>query len=271
MTPVHGKIRPRGAPRHELAMALVTRDVLGRYRGSAMGLTWTFVVPLLMLAIYTFVFGNIFKARWGGHGGDGSTLDFALLLFVGLILHSLLSEVLTRAPTIIVAHTNFVKRVVFPLDLLPAMTVFTALFHFFISFGVFLVFFAVVKETIHPTVLWLPVIVAPFALLLTGCAWFLAGAAVYYRDVGQIMGLAATVLLFLSPVFYPASMVPANLLPLFNLNPLTFIIEQARAVSFTGTAPDFIGLAIYTGVATVAALLGRASFQAMRKGFADVL
>lgn len=261
------------ARRYDLAKALVTRDILGRYRGSSIGLAWTFLVPLLMLGIYTFVFGSIFQARWDdsvGEGGGG-TLDFALLLFIGLMLHSFMTEIFMRAPSIIISNTNIVKKVVFPLEILPLMTVLTSLFHFFVSFAVFLAFFALVKGTIHPTVLWLPIVIAPLAVLLAGCAWVLAGLSVYYRDIGHLMGFVATVLLFLSPIFYPASRLPEHLRPLFQINPLTFIIEQSRAIAFTGIAPDFLGLAIYAVFAVAVAVAGRKLFELMRRGFSDVL
>ncbi|MBB4267064.1 ABC transporter permease [Roseospira visakhapatnamensis] len=266
--------RPARAARIDLAYVLIKRDILGRYRGSAMGLLWSFLVPLMMLGIYTFVFGEIFQARWSGRGaedGATSTLDFALLLFIGLMNHSLLAESLTRSAGIILSHVNYVKRVVFPLDLLPVMIVMSALFHFVISLGVFITFYVVVKQTIHPTILWLPLILAPFTILTVGLSWFVAAAGVYYRDVIQIMNLGVTVLLFLSPVLYPASMLPENLRPLFTLNPLTFVIEESRAVIFHGLGPDWWGLLVYTGVALVVAVLGHRAFMAMRKGFADVL
>ncbi|MBK1664076.1 sugar ABC transporter permease [Rhodospirillum rubrum] len=253
---------------------LIKRDILGRYRGSAMGLFWAFLVPLLMLSIYTFVFGGIFQARWserGINGGAPDTLDFALLLFIGLMAHSLLTESLIRSSSIIISNTNFVKRVVFPLDILPLMTVLSALFHFFISFTVFLLFFFAVKHTLHPGILWLPLILLPFVVMTTGFCWFVAAAGVYYRDVAQLMGLGSTVLMFLSPVLYPASMIPAELLPLFHLNPLTFVIEQSRAVVFYGLSPDWQGLGLYTAIAIGVALVGYWAFSAMRKGFADVL
>ncbi len=265
---------PERRTKFDLAYMLIKRDILGRYRGSAMGLLWSFVVPLMMLGIYTFVFGEIFQARWSGRateGGTTSTLDFALLLFIGLMNHGFLAESLTRSAGIIIGHASYVKRVVFPLDLLPVMTVMSALFHFFVSLLVFIVFYVVVKGSLQPTLLYLPLILAPFVILSTGICWLVAGAGVYFRDVIQFMNLGVTVLLFLSPVLYPASMLPENLLPIFNLNPLTFVIEQSRAVIFLGVSPDWGGLAVYTGVAFLVAFLGYRSFMAMRKGFADVL
>jgi lipopolysaccharide transport system permease protein len=263
----------RGA-KADLAIILIKRDVLGRYRGSAMGILWSFVVPLMMLGIYTFVFGEIFQARWTSHpreqGADG-TLDFALLLFIGLMNHGFLAETLTRSASIILGHVNYVKRVVFPIELLPVMVVMSALFHLLINLLVFIVFYLAVKGTIQPTILCLPLIVLPFIILTQGLCWLVAGAGVYYRDVVQIMNLSVTVLLFMSPVLYPATMLPEKLLPLFKLNPLTFVIEQSRDAIYYGIAPDWSGLAIYSVVALVVAILGHRAFMAMRNGFADVL
>lgn len=262
------------ARKSDLAVTLAKRDILGRYKGSAIGLAWTFLLPLLMLGVYTFVFGSILNARWGGAetaGSDGASLDFALLLFIGLMLHSFMTEVLMRAPSIIVAHSNIVKKVVFPVEILPFMLVLTSLFHFFISFSVFLTFFFFVKGYIHLTVLWIPVIVLPLAIMLCGISWFIAAVAVYYRDFGHLIGFVSTILLFLSPIFYPASRFPEAFLPLFQLNPLTFIIEEARASAFSGVMPDLAGLGLYTVVAVVIAFTGRYLFGNMRKGFNDVL
>ena len=258
---------------YAVAAPLFKRDILARYRGSVMGLAWTFLVPLLMLAVYTFMFGRVFQMRWSADGvaDNSGTLGFALTLFIGLITHSYATEVLTRAPTIILANTNLVKRVVFPLEIFPIMTVSTALFQYFVSLCVFLVFQLAVTGSISFGILWLPVIVLPFTIMLFGFAWFLASAAVYFRDISQIMGLVATVLLFMSPIFYPISRLPAELWPVFLLNPLTFVIEQSRVVVFSNSAPDFSGLAIYSAVAVIIAILGNLAFTRMRRGFSDVL
>ncbi|WP_306150202.1 MULTISPECIES: ABC transporter permease [unclassified Roseibium] len=256
-----------------IAAPLFQRDMLGRYRGSVMGLAWTFFVPLLMLAIFTFMFGTVFQMRWAAKGAPATdgTLGFALTLFIGLITHSFISEVITRAPSIIVSNANMVKRLVFPLEIFPVMVVSTALLQYFVGLFIFLAFKLFVTGSISIGALWLPVIILPFTILLCGISWLIAGASVYLRDIGQLMGLAATVLLFMSPVFYPLSMLPDHLWPIFMFNPLTFIIEQSRHVVFTGTAPDWTGLAIYYVVSLGVAAAGFAAFQRMRRGFSDVL
>jgi lipopolysaccharide transport system permease protein len=256
--------------RHRRLIGTLTwRDVLGRYRGSAGGLLWSLVTPILMLSVYTVVFSGIFRAKWSATPQD--PLDYALQLFVGLIIHGLAAEVINRAPGLVVGNVSYVKRVVFPLEILPAVSLFSAVFHFLVSLAVLLVFYAFVHHSLPLTALWLPVVLLPYIVLLSGLSWFLAGIGVYLRDVSQLMGLVTTVLMFLSPVFYPASALPANFQAIFQLNPLTLIIEQARAVIITGTRPDLHALAIYIVPALIIAFLGYRSFKKMKKGFADVL
>lgn len=238
-----------------------------------MGLAWTFLVPILMLAIYTFMFGTVFQMRWAAKGAPATegSLGFALTLFIGLITHSFATEVITRAPSIIVSNANMVKRLVFPLEIFPVMVVSTALLQYFVSLLIFLAFQLFVTGSISIGTLWLPIIILPFTILMCGLSWLIAGASVYLRDIGQLMGLAATVLLFMSPIFYPISMLPDHLWPIFIFNPLTFIIEQSRVVVFSNSPPDWAGLLIYYVVAFGFAGAGFAAFQRMRRGFSDVL
>jgi lipopolysaccharide transport system permease protein len=255
----------------QLILQMTQREVVGRYKGSAIGLTWSFFNPIFMLAVYTFVFSEIFKARWGGVGGDESKTQFALILFVGMIVLSLVSEVLNRAPNLIISNVNYVKKVVFPIEILPIITMGAALFHSLISFAVLLVAFTVINGYLHWTAVFLPLIVLPLVVLTLGFSWMLASLGVFLRDVGQTIGIITTLLTFLSPVFYPISAVPERFLPIIMANPLTFIIEQARAVLIWGHLPDWTGLAIYSVVSIIMAWLGYAWFQKTRKGFADVL
>lgn len=245
------------------------REVLGRYRGSAGGLLWSLLTPILMLSVYTIVFSGIFQARWSQE--SSSPLDYALQLFVGLIIHGLAAEVLNRSPALLINNVSYVKRVVFPLEILPVVNLLSALFHMLISLAVLLVFYLGVHGQLHATALWLPLVVAPYVVMLSGVGWFLTALGVYLRDIAQLMGLVTMILMFLSPVFYPASALPARFQPIFKLNPLTVIIEQSRAVLLDGKAPDFVSLSIYMLMALVVAFVGYRSFQIMKKGFADVL
>jgi lipopolysaccharide transport system permease protein len=254
-----------------LILQMTRREVAGRYKGSTLGLAWSFFNPVFMLTVYTFVFSEIFKTRWGGLDGNNSKTDFALILFVGLIVLNLFSEVLNRAPGLIIANVNYVKKVVFPIEILPVIAIGAALFHSLISLGVLLAAFAVFNGFLHWTVVFTPLILLPLLILAMGLGWMLASLGVFLRDVGQTIILITTVLMFLSPVFYPVTAVPAKLRPFIMANPLTFIIEQAREVLIWGHFPNWLGLGIYAIAATVMAWAGYAWFQKTRKGFADVL
>lgn len=255
----------------QLIMQMTRREVVGRYKGSAMGLTWSFFNPVFMLVVYTFVFSEVFKARWNGIGDDDNKTMFAMVLFVGMIVLSLFAEVINRAPGLILANVNYVKKVVFPIEILPVVALGAALFHSLISMGVLLAAFALFNGYLHWTVVLLPLVLLPLAVLVTGLAWLLAALGVFLRDVGQTTGIITTVLTFLSPVFYPVTAVPERFRTFIMANPLTFIIEQAREVAILGHVPDWSGLAIYMAVAVLVAWLGFAWFQKSRKGFADVL
>lgn len=254
----------------ELISQLVHREVVGRYRGSFGGLLWSFLNPLLLLVVYTLVFSGVFRARWSTRSDEG-WLDFALVLFVGLIVHGLFAECVNRAPKLILDNVNYVKRVVFPLEVLPWVAIGTAFFHAAVSLLVWALAFFVSEGHLPWTVVWLPVVVLPLLLLTLGLSWFLAATGVYLRDVAHTTGIVTSALLFLSPVFFPISAVAEEWRPLILLNPLTFPIEQARAVLVWGAKPDLLGLALYALAAFVVALLGLAWFQKTRRGFADVV
>lgn len=251
-----------------LIAQMARREVVVRYKGSLVGLGWSFFNPVLMLAVYTFVFSVVFKARWGI--GDDNT-SFAIVLFVGLIVHGLFSEVINRAPGLIGSNVNYVKKVIFPLEILPVVTMGAALFHAFISVLVLLCGFVVLNGYIHWTAILLPVVISPFLLMTLGFAWMIASMGVYLRDVGQFVGQVTTVMLFLSPVLYPISMLPERFHVFLMINPLTFVIEQARIILLLGHLPDWRGLAIYTMVSALVAWLGYFWFQKTRRGFGDVL
>lgn len=252
-----------------LLLEMTRRDVIGRYRGSVMGILWSFLNPVLMLIVYTFVFNVVFRARWGG--AETSRIEFAIVLFVGLIVHALFAECVNRAPGLVLGNVNYVKKVVFPLEILPWMVMGSALFHALISVLVLLAAFALTHHYVNWTVVFLPLLFVPLVLLTMGITWFLASLGVYVRDVGQTTGIATTIMLFLSPVFFPASALPEEYRILLQLNPLTFMIEQARDVVIWGRQLDWAGLAIYSGFGFAAAWLGLIWFQKTRRGFADVL
>lgn len=253
-----------------LVAELVKRDVIGRYRGSFLGLIWSFLHPLFMLLVYVFVFGVVFEIKWGVKLDTGEK-QFAVILFSGLILHALLAECLVRAPGIIVANTQFVKKVVFPLETLPVMLVCTAVFHFLIGFLLLSVFNTVAHQVFYFKSLLFPVIVLPLVLLTLGLSWMLASIGVFVRDIGHITGILATMLLFMCPIFYPLDRVPETFQWVLYLNPLTLIVEQFRIIVIYGKWPDWGALMIYYVVALTVLRAGYRWFQRTRSGFADVL
>jgi lipopolysaccharide transport system permease protein len=254
----------------ELIFQMARREVVGRYRGSVMGLAWSFFNPILMLVIYTFVFSTVFKARWGV-GKEESQVDFAVMLFVGMIVHGLFAECVNRAPQLIIGNTSYVKKVVFPLETLPWVAMGSALFHAAISLVVLLGVQLILAAWLPWTVFLFPLVLLPLIIATMGFAWFLAATGVFVRDIGQTTGIFTTVLLFVSPVFYPITALPEKFQVVLMLNPLTFIIEQARQVLIWGRLPDWAGLGIYSLASLAIAWPGFWWFQKTRRGFADVL
>jgi lipopolysaccharide transport system permease protein len=254
----------------QLIAQMTKREVMGRYKGSVIGLAWSFFNPVFMLVVYTFVFSVIFKSRWGV-GGEESKTMFAVVLFVGMIVHGLFAEVLNRAPTLVLSNVNYVKKVVFPLEVLPVVIIGAALFHAIISIGVLLAAFAIIKGYLYWTAVLFPLVLLPFIIFILGLAWMLASLGVFLRDLGQTIGIITTVLLFLSPVFYPSSALPAEYKKWLLINPLTFFIEESRSVLIWGSIPNWTGWCIAYLASLAVAWLGFAWFQKTRKGFADVI
>lgn len=249
---------------------MVRREIVSRYRGSMLGIFWSIIQPLLMLAIYSFVFGHVMQARWPIQGGDIAGM-FSLLLFCGLLFHTLLAECLIRAPQLVVGQVNFVKKVVFPLEVLPVVLVCSTLFHFTIGFCVLLAAQLLLLGAIVWTIVLLPIVLLPFILICLGAGWLLAALGVYVRDVGHIIGLFTTILLFFSPILYPSEMLPEWIRPFIFLNPLSWVVETTRNLLLTGILPSLYTTVIYYSAAILVAIVGLLFFQKTRKGFADVL
>ena len=252
-----------------LILQMSQREVVGRYRGSVMGLAWSFFNPLLLLSVYTFVFSTVFKPRWGT--GSESKAVFTIMLFVGMIVHGLFAECINRAPALILGNVNYVKKVVFPLEVLPWVAMGSTLFHSGVSVIALLTAQLILSHSLPWTALLLPVIVLPLVFVTMGFSWFLAATGVFMRDIAQTTGIFTTVLMYLAPVFYPITALPEKYRPWMQINPLTFIIEQARQVLVRENLPDWSGLAIYCAISLLIAWLGFWWFQKTRKGFADVL
>ncbi|MEM5312046.1 ABC transporter permease [Paraburkholderia sp. JHI869] len=255
-----------------LIYQMTKREVIGRYRGSVFGLAWSFFNPVLMLAVYTFVFSFVFKSRWGGAAaapvGHG---EFAMMLFVGMTVHALFAECINRSPLLVLQNASYVKKVIFPLEIFPVIALCSAVFHLFISVLVLIVGLLFVSGSVHLTALLFPLVVLPLFLLSLGVGWFLAATGVYVRDIAQATAFLASVLMFLSPVFYPISALPEKYRIWLQLNPLTFFIEESRAVLVSGSLPNFATLGLYLLGSVVVAWLGYWWFQSARGGFADVI
>lgn len=257
------------ASKRGLVLQMAKRDMIERYRGSMLGFLWSILNPLLMLTVYTFVFTMVFKSKWPN--SSGGSADFALNAFAGMIIFTIFSECIVRAPTLILANTNLVKKVVFPLEVLPWVTMCSSLFHALVSFLVLLFFALVTLGTVHPTALLFPLTAAPVILLSLGVSWFLASLGVFFRDATHTVGLLVMALMFMSPIFYPVTAIPERLRWLFELNPLARSIEDFRGIVISGTLPAPLPFAINLLIATLVAWFGLWWFMRTKHAFADVL
>jgi lipopolysaccharide transport system permease protein len=253
-----------------LIRILAWREVSGRYRGSLLGSLWSLLTPLLMLGVYTLVFGVIAPTRWPGAEEQGIGM-FALRLLAGMVVHGLLSEVLSRAPTLVTGQPNYVTKVVFPLEALGWVNLLTAVFHTAMALLVLVVLNSVLGTGPSWTLLALPALLLPYALLLLGLVWLVAALGVYLRDLAQIIGPVVMITMFLGPVFYPREAMPAAAQPWLAINPITIPVEQTRRVLFEAQWPQWEVLAQYSLVAVAVYLFGLWAFTKLKKGFADVL
>lgn len=254
----------------DLLLTLIKREVLGRYRGSIIGIFWSFLTPLFMLAVYTLVFSQIFKTRWPGAQTD-SQGEFALTLFAGLIIFNFFSECITRAPTIISSNVNYVKKVVFPLELLPLVIIGVSVFHMIISIVVWLIVYCLFFGLPHSTIIITPFIIIPLIMITCGITFILSSIGTYLRDIVQLVGVTITAMMFLSPIFFPISVLPFTYQKIALLNPLTLPIEQMRLLMLNGETVSLSTLLIYNLIAVIVLILGFSFFQKTRRGFADVL
>lgn len=251
-----------------LLRQLVGRELTARYRTSLLGTFWLILQPLLMLCVYTLVFSGIFQARWQG---SSSTTDFALMMFAGLIPFSFLAEVLATAPTTIASQPNFVKKVVFPLEVLPIVKVFAALVAAMIGLAMLLSVQALKGSGPTWGALAAPIVLIEMVPMLLGIGWSLSAIGVYLRDTSQIVGIVTSTLMFLSPIFFPPEAIPPNLQVLVDFNPLATPIEQLRNATVLNSVPDFAGMLPHLGLSVVFAAAGYALFSRVSKGFSDVL
>lgn len=254
----------------DLLVPLIRRNVEVRYRGSILGLLWSFAQPLIMLCVYTFVFSVVFKMRWGDNVGE-SKAEFAVIMFCGMAIFNIFSESVSTSCGVIVNSPNYVKKVIFPLETLPVAQVFSTLI---VGMAWFVLLFfgtiAVYRE-VYWTMLLLPLVLIPLTLFTMGISLFVASLGVYIRDVQHMIGVLLQVLFFMTPIFYPISRVPEKYQWVLKMNPLTIIIEEARKIFLRGELPDWTFLLISTAVGLLVCHLGFVWFTKTKKGFADVL
>jgi len=253
----------------QLVWRLSKRELATRYRGSMLGAFWLVVTPLLMLGVYSFTFQVVFKARWSTE--EVGTADFALFLFAGLVVFGVFGETVNRAPGLMLENVSYIKKVVFPLEILPVVTLVVALCNLAVGLAVLLAFYLPFRGLPPATALQLPLVLVPLCLISLGLSWFLASVGVFLRDIRHLVGVAVMALMFLSPVFYPISSVPATIAPYLQLNPLTPILEQTRDVLFWNRSLDWIAWLQSMLIGVAVAGLGLAWFLKTRKAFADVV
>lgn len=248
---------------------LTRAEILTRYRGSVLGLAWSILNPLFLLVVYSVVFDFLLRVRWAVKTPEET--PYALALFAGILIHAFFSDCLVQSTTAISKNANFVKKIVFPLEVLPIVTVTSAVFNLLLSIVIFLLAILFFGSDLHITLLLTPIVLLPFVIFVLGMSYILSAVGVYIKDISQVAGMLSMMFLFLSPVLYPLSVLPENIQTIAMLNPLSFIIEQLRAVALKGDMLDWQGYFVYLSVSLLFLSLGYAIFQRTRKGFADAI
>lgn len=254
----------------DLIRQFALRDIQSRYRGSYLGILWSLITPLVTLLVYATVFSVIFRSKWPGAASAGF-LDFTLILFCGLIIFNIFSECTSRAPSLIISNPSYVKKVVFPLEILPVSLLGSALFNSLICLGLLVIALVFSTGRLNLTLIFLPLSLLPLILLTLGLTWLLASLGVFIRDIGNFVAVCLQLLFFLTPIFYPISMVPSNLRIFLWLNPLTWIVEECRQVILWGQIPDWSQLSVLIVGSGIVAMAGYLWFMKSKRAFADVL
>jgi lipopolysaccharide transport system permease protein len=255
----------------QLILQFSKREVLKRYKGSYLGLLWSFINPVFMLLIYAFVFGVILRTRWSTGISDNSFAGFALTLFTGLIIFNVFSECVTAAPGLIVNNPNYVKRIIFPLEILPVSMLGSALLHSLVSLFVLFLGLILFKVNIYWTVMLFPLVYVPLIFLCLGMGWILSALGVFVRDIGQLVTIIVQMLFFMTPIFYPLDSIPLKFKFIFNINPMTFIVNQFRQVILWQRLPSLKEYLVLLSVTMIICLAGYLWFMKSKKAFADVL
>ncbi|MAV59590.1 MAG: sugar ABC transporter permease [Candidatus Marinimicrobia bacterium] len=254
----------------ELFILLFYQEFAGKYRSSILGLYWIVITPLFMLTIYTFVFGYVFSIKWPGFAGS-NLFEFSLILYSGLVFYNTFSEVISRSPTIVIENSNYVNKVVFPLELLNVIASSSAIINLIINLILIIIFKFILFNQFNYEILYLLFILPSFALMILGIAWTLSAVGVFIRDFHHLVSSCVQGLLFLSPIFYPVSSLPQWLKPFIYLNPITIPVEQARKVILFNELPDLKILILYGILSITTSIIGYYIFIKAKKGFSDVI
>jgi lipopolysaccharide transport system permease protein len=254
--------------RFDLIISLSRRELAARYRGSALGLIWAILTPVVMIAIFTIIFAGIFKAKFGV---NSSQWDYALYLFCGLLPWNAFQETLQLSANTIVSHANLVKRVVFPLETLPVSLALAAIANQLFGTAALILAVLILRHETNPTILFLPVLLIPQLIATLGAAWLLASLGVFVRDIVQGVTLLLMAWMYLTPIIYPESLVPDRYRTVINLNPFTALVRNYRRIILEGSTPDWRGLAYFGIFASVVFVFGYWWFARTRKNFADVI
>lgn len=268
----HTKPEPNIAKRNNtwyLFSFLVKNDIKQRYQGSVLGILWSIIIPLIMLTIYTFIFSEVFSAKWNVE--TGNKFEFALMLFCGLNLYNMFSDVVGRSVSLIQQNQNYVKKVVFPLEILPGVVTFSALFNCLIGFGVLIFANTILNRMISITLLEAPLVLLPHIMFCCGIAFIFSAVSVYVRDLSNFVSVLITILMYMSPVFFPLSAVPRQFYVIMMMNPMTYSIENMRNVILYGTHINLLYYAVSAGTALIVFVLGYWVFHRAKVGFADLL
>jgi lipopolysaccharide transport system permease protein len=257
----------------ELLRQLVKRNIYGRYRGTAGGLAWSVMQPLLMLAVYTFIFSVVFKSRWGTlpSGGIDGSYSYSVIMFCGMTVFSVFSESITAAPMLIVSNPNYVKKIIFPIEILPIAQVISSTIINLIWMAILFIGAVFLLKSLYWTMLLLPIIFIPFLFFTTGLSFFVASLGVYFRDLAHVNGIIVQILFLLTPIFYSTQMVPEKFQFFLKLNPLTWIVEETRAVFLFKQLPNWDAIIVIIIISFLTFQLGYVWLNKTKKGFADVL
>ncbi len=254
----------------DLFSLLFFQELTGKYRNNFLGLYWIIITPLFMLSIYTFVFGYVFAIKWPGFAGS-NLFQFSLILYSGLIFYNTFSEAVSRSPQIILENSNYVSKVVFPLEMLTVVSTFAAFINLFINLTLIIIFKIILFSNANFEIFYLLIILPSFALMILGITWIFASIGVFIRDLSHVVTSGIQGLLFLSPIFYPISSLPEWLRPFILINPISIPVEQARKVLLFNETPDISTLIIYLLFSVCISISGYYLFQKSKKGFADVI